>query len=279
MELTVADVVHALEEFYPPATADDWDRVGLVVGDLAAPVRRIHLAVDPTAAVVAEALEAGADLLFTHHPLLLRPIHSVATTTAKGAVVTAAVRGGLALYAAHTNADKAPHGVADALATACGLVDVVPLDPQDGPAGQAVGSGRIGRLPAATTLGELVDTLVAALPATAAGVRVSGPAPAVVSRVAVLGGAGDSYIDAARAAGADVYITADLRHHPVLEARELDRWGPPYLVDAGHWATETLWLGQAARRLARTLGDVQTFVSTLRTDPWTFLAGATGGAR
>ena len=93
-----------------------WDRVGLVSGDPEQPVRRVHFAVDPTLAVIEEARALGADLLVTHHPLLLRGMHSVATTGAKGASVTRLVVGDVALYVAHTNADVATAGVCDALA-------------------------------------------------------------------------------------------------------------------------------------------------------------------
>jgi putative NIF3 family GTP cyclohydrolase 1 type 2 len=107
---------------------------------------------------------------------------------------------------------------------------------------------------------------------------VAGPAQGRVRRVAVVGGAGDDMFDAVRASGADVYVTADLRHHPVLEAREEARGGTPYLVDAGHWATESLWLGSAREELLRALGErgttVEVHISTLRTDPWDFVVGA-----
>jgi putative NIF3 family GTP cyclohydrolase 1 type 2 len=96
-----------------------------------------------------------------------------------------------------------------------------------------------------------------------------------------MGGAGDDLFDHVRAAEADVYVTADLRHHPALEAREESRGGPPYLIDAGHWATESLWLGGAAQRLLAALtaagfesSRVETHISTLRTDPWDFVVGA-----
>lgn len=109
---TLREVVGVIEAMYPPARAQSWDRVGLAVGDPDAPVRRIHLAVDPTLAVIDEA--ADADLLLTHHPLLLRGVHSVATSTAKGACVTRLVRQGTALYCAHTSADSAEPGVSHA---------------------------------------------------------------------------------------------------------------------------------------------------------------------
>ena len=103
----------------------------------------------------------------------------------------------------------------------------------------------------------------------------------MVRTVAVMGGSGDDRFDDVRASGADVYVTADLRHHPVLEAREEARGGRPYLVDAGHWATESLWLASGRERLLSALEPrsagatrVETRVSALRTEPWTFVVGA-----
>ncbi len=275
-QLNLGDVVRALDGLYPPDTAQSWDRVGLVTGDPSQPVTRIHFAVDPTMAVVEEARALGADLLVTHHPLLLRGIHGVATTTAKGATVTSLIVGDVALYVAHTNADVADPGVNDALAAACGLTDVRPLAEVEG---QPL--GRLGRLPSPMTLAEFTQALYAALPAAAGGLRVAGPPDATVETVALMGGAGDDMFDHVRASGADVYVTADLRHHPVLEAREEARGGTPYLVDAGHWATESLWLEGAAQRVVDALAGqghdastVDTHISTLRTDPWDFVVGA-----
>lgn len=268
---TLAETIRVLDGFYPPHTAADWDRVGLVTGDAAQRIDRIHFAVDPTLAVIEEARGGGADLLVTHHPLLLRGVHSVATSTAKGAAITTLVVADLALYCAHTNADVATPGVNDALAAACGLsADTDALDTEDG---QSV--GRVGDLPQPTTLGGFARALAGVLPAAPAGLRVSGDPDATVRRVAVMGGAGDDRFDAVRRSGADVYVTADLRHHPALEAREEARGAAPYLIDAGHWATESLWLADSAERLRAALAaqgyDVQTTVSQLRTDPWDFV--------
>ena len=273
---TLADVVDVLDGLYPTASAQSWDQVGLVAGDPAQPVERIVFAVDPTLAVIEEARTLGADLVVTHHPLLLRGIHSVATTSAKGASVTALVVHDIALFVAHTNADVAQPGVNDALAQACGLEQTVPLAVVEG---QHL--GRVGELPETVRLADFAERLYAALPQTAGGLRVAGPPDAAVRRVAVMGGAGDDLFHHVRAAGADVYVTADLRHHPALESREESRGGPPYLIDAGHWATESLWLGGAAQRLLAGLSaagfashKVETHISTLRTDPWDFVVGA-----
>jgi dinuclear metal center YbgI/SA1388 family protein len=131
---TLADVVRLIEQRYPPATAESWDRVGLVTGDPDQPVRKILLAVDPVAAVVDEAIGWGADLVLVHHPLLLRGVHDVAATTFKGALLHRLIRAGVALHTAHTNADAAQGGVAHALADVLGLVEQRPLVPVAGPA-------------------------------------------------------------------------------------------------------------------------------------------------
>ncbi len=270
MAVTLADVVAVLERLYPLSTAQSWDRVGLVTGDPGQPIERILLAVDPTLAVIDEARATGADLLLTHHPLLLRGVHSVATTFAKGAAVTSLIVADIALYVAHTNADVAERGVSAALAGALGLEDVVPLAVEEG-----MPLGRVGRLRAPMSLREFATRVAESLPAAAGGIRVAGPAGAEVQRVAVLGGAGDGLFDAVRASGADVYVTADLRHHPALEAREEARGGTPYLIDAGHWATESLWLDAVASDLRAGLGEsVDVVRSTICTDPWSFVVGA-----
>ncbi|MDN5766378.1 MAG: Nif3-like dinuclear metal center hexameric protein [Humibacillus sp.] len=275
------DVVAALDDLYPPGSAAPWDRVGLVAGDLARPVRRILFAVDPTLAVIDEAVAWEADLLVTHHPLLLHGIHSVATTNAKGAAVTRLVENGVALFVAHTNADVAQPGVSSVLADALGLTEQRALSTLEGRDGRPYAAGRVGVLAVPSSLAAFATTLAAVLPGTAGGIRVSGEPEATVRVVAVMGGAGDDRFEQARACGADVYVTADLRHHPVLEAREESGGGPPYLVDAGHWATESLWLESVRARLHAALGEstapparVASRISVVRTEPWTFVVGA-----
>jgi len=265
---TVRDVLAVLEARYPLWLAEDWDVNGLAVGGPDTEVTRVHLAVDPTLAVVNEAVDAGAQLLVTHHPPMLRGVTSVAADTAKGAIVHALVSGGVALASAHTNADHAAGGVSDALAKAVGLTVSGPLVPHA--SDSALGTGRIGTLARGTTLRDFAQAVAAALPTTVHGVRVAGDLAATVRTVAVVGGAGDSFLDAARAADVDVYVTADLRHHPALDARELAALGDgrPFLVDVSHFASEWLWLDDAANHLHAEL-SIETHVSTLTTDPWT----------
>lgn len=265
--VTVADVMWWAESRFPAALAEDWDTPGLAVGDPAAPVTRVHFAVDPTFAVAREALTLGADLLITHHPLMMRGVTSVAADTSKGAVVHALIEGGCALMAAHTNADAAAGGTNDALAAALGMTVEGPLVPHV--SDPTIGAGRVGRV-ATTTLASFAATVAAALPPTAGGVLFAGDPAGRVERVAVCGGSGDSYLVVAARAGVDVYVTADLRHHPASDAREAAALagGKPYLVSFSHAASESLWLADAAAELAARL-SVATSVSTLNTDPWT----------
>ena len=125
----VRDVVGLLDAWYPPATADAWDAVGLVAGDPDAPVEKVLLAVDPAQPVADEAASWGADLLVVHHPLFLKAVHSVAATTAKGRTLATLTAAGCALHTAHTNADQARDGVSEALATALGLTEQQPIRP------------------------------------------------------------------------------------------------------------------------------------------------------
>ena len=128
-ELLVADIAALLEEWYPPSLAEDWDVVGLTVGAPDATVTRIQLAVEPTLAVIDEAARAGADLLITHHPLLLRGVDRVRFDSPKGALIEAMIRARIALFVAHTNADSGVGGVVDCLADALGLSGCEPLAP------------------------------------------------------------------------------------------------------------------------------------------------------
>lgn len=375
---SLAAVIAALQRRFPPALAEDWDRVGLVCGDPEAPVHRIRFAVDPTIAVAQEAVATDSQLLVTHHPLLLRGVHSVAASTGKGRVVHHLISGGCGLFTMHTNADSATGGTNDTLAKLLGLSDVEVLEPVlgepidklavfvppehrtavmralfDGGAGEigeydqcayrtegtgqfrpsgaahpfigerdavsevdetrievvlprrrrhavvaalrrahpyeepafdvwetvtpaAAGIGRVGVLPDPLALRDFAGAVDAVLPATATGIRVAGDPRRMVRTVAICSGAGDSLLTAARASGADVYLTADLRHHP---AEEHLAEGGCALVDVSHWASEWPWLAGAARTVVADLGaagyTVEASVSSRSTDPWSFRVGGT----
>ncbi|MEU9389709.1 Nif3-like dinuclear metal center hexameric protein [Streptomyces sp. NPDC048324] len=266
----LSEVIAALENLWPAERAESWDAVGTVVGDPDQEVTRVLFAVDPVQEIVDEAIELGAGLIVTHHPLYLRGTTTVAASHFKGRVVHTLIKNDIALHVAHTNADTADPGVSDALAGALDLRVVRPLvpDPSD-PHGRR-GLGRVCELDHPLPLRELAARAAARLPATAQGIRVAGDPDATIRTVAVSGGSGDSLFEQVRAAGVDAFLTADLRHHPASEAV---LQSPLALLDAAHWATEWPWCELAATQLDeisdRHGWDLRVHVSKTVTDPWT----------
>ncbi|MGW6059328.1 Nif3-like dinuclear metal center hexameric protein [Streptomyces sp. NPDC055189] len=272
----LSEVIAALDALWPAELAESWDAVGTVCGDPDAEVSRVLFAVDPVQDIVDEAVKLGAQLLVTHHPLYLRGTTTVSAGTFKGRVVHDLIKNDVALHVAHTNADRADPGVSDALAGALDLRIVRPLVPDPADAQGRRGLGRICELEHPLTLRELAARAAERLPATAQGIRVAGDPEQLVRTLAVSGGSGDSLFDDVRAAGVDAFLTADLRHHPVSEARAQT---PLALLDAAHWATEWPWCELAAAQLDQ-ISDrhgwgLRVHVSKTVTDPWTAHAAST----
>ncbi|WP_069769073.1 Nif3-like dinuclear metal center hexameric protein [Streptomyces sp. LUP30] len=269
----LSEVIAALENLWPAERAESWDAVGTVVGDPGQEVSRVLFAVDPVQEIVEEAVKLGADLLVTHHPLYLRGTTTVAASTFKGRVVHTLIKNDIALHVAHTNADTADPGVSDALAGALDLRVVGPLVPDPSDAEGRRGLGRVCELDHPITVRELAARAAERLPATAQGIRVAGDPEALVRRVAVSGGSGDSLFEQVRAAGVDAFLTADLRHHPASEFVAAGAHSPLALLDAAHWATEWPWCELAASQLDeisdRRGWDLRVHVSRTVTDPWT----------
>ncbi|MFY7820082.1 MAG: Nif3-like dinuclear metal center hexameric protein, partial [Rhodoluna sp.] len=197
---------------------------------------------------------------------LLKGTQEVNHDSLKGSVLTFAVKHSIAIFAAHTNADIVEDGVSDVIAKKLGLSNIEPLVAT----GESEGHGRIGRLAQPMKLQKFAARVAEVLPFSARGVSVAGDPDQEISTVALCGGAGDSFIDAALASKADVYLTSDLRHHPTLDASLTPREKPLALVDVSHWAAESLWLESAARAITKAHHGVKVHVSEVVTDPWVF---------
>jgi dinuclear metal center YbgI/SA1388 family protein len=234
------EVVHGE---YPLVDALEWDRPGLQVGDPKDTVSRVLVALDVTRAVIDEAREQAATLLLAHHPLLLSPLAALTPSTAAGALALHAARTGVSVAAAHTNLDAADDATSTSapVVALLGLRSLRPLCPPTTPGVRPL--GRVGDLAEPMTLGALASSIATGLPAP--DVRIVGGAERVVRRVAVLGGSGGSAIGDALAAGADVLVTGDVRHHLALDALELGL----ALIDAGHHATEVAAMPAFAARI------------------------------
>jgi dinuclear metal center protein, YbgI/SA1388 family len=258
---TLNEITKEIERLYPPSLAESWDKVGQILGSGSQNVNRILVAVDIAPEVAKEAVDGDYDLLITHHPLFLRGTSFLSEDEPKGQIVASLIRAGCALFNAHTNADSAHDGVADALADLVGIKNARPLLPREDGRG---GAGRIGEIEP-QTLEAFAKKVASVLPAGPTGLFVGGDLDRVIKVVAVSGGSGDSFLADANGAGADVFLTADLRHHPAIE--HLDK-KQAALLCGSHWATEWPWLPRLAANLRAAFPDVTVDVSKICTEPW-----------
>jgi dinuclear metal center YbgI/SA1388 family protein len=278
MSISLRQAIDVFEKLWPTHLAEEWDVVGLVSGSRSKHIKSVLLTVDVTAEVVEHAKRVGVDLIFAHHPLLLKGVTSVAESNAKGSVLSELIRADIALYSAHTNADSVESGTSAVLARLLGLQKSKPLAAI---AESSLGIGQIGSLAKPISLGDLASLLNDILPPTATGVRVAGEFEREVSTVALCAGAGDSYLELALDAGADVYITSDLRHHRAQETLELAKArGVDFaLIDISHWAAEFVWLETARKELQEQLPQINFEVCDIRTDVFEFLMNKPKGSK
>lgn len=287
MTVRLADVLTVLENMFPLAWAESWDRVGLVAGDPTWEIHQVRLAVDPTVAEAHAAATHPGTLLLTHHPLLLKGESFLSTESGKGAVITALLRSSSALWCGHTNSDRSRAGTVGAWIGALDLRNSRPLvEPAtrhgraDGdqnptaPTTELFGLGAVGDLPHPMTVGSLASAIAQHVPATAQGVLFTGSWEREVHSIAVCPGAGDSFLEEATAAGVDAYITSDLRHHTALEHLEsrADHSAVPALLDLPHYASEFLYLPNLADALREQFPSLTVEVSDMSSDPFSGVA-------
>ena len=264
MPLPLTNLLGTFESLWPLAGAEEWDRPGLTTGNSNQSISKALLSVDVTIEVLSEAKQLGCELVISHHPLLLKGVNSLSEDQLKGELVSFAVKNSIAVYSAHTNADIVVDGVSDILAQELGLANTKPLIAT----GDGIGHGRIGKLKSPQSLSDYAKFVSSRLPETSAPVRVAGDLNKIIETVAVVGGAGDSFIPAAAQSGADLLITSDLRHHVVLDAVS-DPTNPLALIDISHFAAESLWLKPTQITLSKLISEVSFVISSIPTDPWT----------
>ena len=225
--MKVKDIVSAIERFAPLSLQESWDNSGLLVGSPEDEVHGVLVGFDCTAALIDEAVERGCDMVVTHHPLIFKGIKKINADDPVGAAVMKAVRCGVAVYAAHTSADKTPGGVSAAMAARLGLTDVEVLIPE----GEGcAGLGCVGNLPWPMDGEEAVAYVKEKFGL--AGLRASAPLKEKFSRVAVLGGSGGGEIADALRSGASLYISADFSYHSFFTPAGF------MIMDIGHFESE-----------------------------------------
>ncbi|MBW2017783.1 MAG: Nif3-like dinuclear metal center hexameric protein [Deltaproteobacteria bacterium] len=242
-------ILELLEEIAPPRLAEEWDNPGMQVGCLSLEIDTILIALDPSLEALKDALKQGAQLLFTHHPLLFRSLSCLDADSYPGDVIALALKNDISIVAAHTNLDVAKGGINDQLAELFQLTDIEILQEHRDPRISEAGLGRIGSLPHPLALKDLVHRIKKALNIQQA--RVTGDLNQRIHRVAVVGGSGAGLLSLASKKGADVLVTGDVGHH---HAREAEAIGVA-IVDGGHFHTEWAAFMRFAGRLEAMFKD------------------------
>lgn len=260
--MTVDDCLAGLASLAPLELAEDWDNVGLLLGDRTAPVARVLTCLTVTPDVVAEAVAERAHLIVTHHPVLFRPVQRLTADDPDSAALLWLMAAGIAVYSPHTAYDSAAEGINQQLAEALELTEIQPLRPAvAGAHSAAAGGGRQGRLARPLVLRELMERVRSRL--NARGIQYVGDPDRRVSRIAIACGSAAEYLSDARRTGCEVLVTGEARFHACLEARTRGI----ALILPGHYATERPAVETLARRLAEQFPELTVWASRAESDP------------
>ncbi len=264
MSVRCRDIMWLMEDLAPARYAEEWDNPGLNIGDPDAEVKKILVALDATEKVIDEAVEKGADMIVTHHPLLFHAIKKINYDRPDGRKIIKLIKNDINMFAAHTNLDAAEGGTNDVLAKMIGLKDLTLLTKG---CEEGIGIGKIGELEGDMTLGTLSVKIKEALGLDA--VRVIGNLSSRVKKAALCTGAGGEFMDDAIEAGCDVFITSDIRYHEAMDAIDKNI----ALIDATHYATENIIVPVLADYLRKKLEnrgikDVEVLESSVDGQPF-----------
>jgi len=255
----VNDICRFLDEFAPPRLAEDWDNVGLLVGDSARTVNKIMTCLTITPGSAAEAVREGADLIVTHHPLPFRPLKRLTTDSVTGRLLLQLIESSSSIHSPHTGFDSAAAGINQRLAEGIGLEEIRPLVPSTDE--EHIGAGRYGILAVPLPLSSIAERLKRQL--SIAGLHQVGPAEQLVSKVAVACGSAGEFLGAASQSGCGLLVTGETSFHTCLEAEATD----VALLLPGHYASERFAVEQLAEILAAEFADLEVWASRDERDP------------
>ena len=240
------DIYSRLCEIAPLELQMDFDNAGIQIGRMNADVTKALLALDITDNVIDEAIDLGAQLIISHHPMLFHPEKSIRDDRLIPAKLLKLAENRIAAISMHTNLDIAPDGVNDVLINLLGASAIEALDD---------GCGRVGSLPEEMSMKDFLLRCKAVLHTEGLRYYDSGRP---VKKLAVMGGAGGDSLTRAFEKGCDTYVTADIKYHQFLDAAELGI----NLIDGDHFGTENPVILHLAQKLRREVSDVEFLVSS-----------------
>ena len=257
---SIQEVCGFFEQFAPARLAEDWDNVGLLVGDAGKSISRIMTCLTVTPASAAEAVERNAELIVAHHPLPFRALKRLTTESVPGRLLLELIGAGIAVYSPHTAFDSAAAGINQRLAGGLGLQNVCPLVPRQADP-ESLGAGRSGELPGPASLADVAARLKAFLGIE--GLHAVGSPQRRITKVAVACGSAGEFLGPARAAGCDLLVTGETSFHTCLEAEATD----VALLLPGHFASERFAVEQLADVLADEFDELDVWASLQERDP------------
>ena len=268
MAVTIGLVAQLIESIAPKSWAEEWDNVGLLVGNGSKRVERILITLDGTLDVVEEAKELGAQLIVAHHPIIFRPLKNLRSDNAGAQVPLRLLQYEIGYYAAHTNLDQSVFSSSRALGEILGLEKMELLE------GEERGYGVSGYLPDSERLEllwkrfleGLIKSEIYAQDYDLSGVRLAGSLEQTVRKVAIVNGSGARFVPRALFKGADLLITGDVDHHSALDALD----GGMAIGDLGHFLSEAPMLQTMYHYLSneKALQGIDIKVSTINRSPW-----------
>lgn len=264
MSLTVGSVCEFLDTFAPPALAEEWDNVGLLVGDRSQGALRIMTCLTITPRSAREAIEEKADLIVSHHPLPFKPFKRLTTDNTAGNLLWKLIGAGISIASPHTSFDSAAQGINQQWCDFLGLTDVKPILPVGPKASESfahLGSGRLGTWPSGGGLEDLAQLVKKKLRLST--LQVVPPASKKLSKIAVACGSAGSFLEPARKAGCDCLITGETSFHTALEAEALGMG----LVLVGHYASERFAVETLAKVLSAQFPAARCWASAQECDP------------
>ncbi len=264
MPTLVGEVCDFLDTFAPPALAEEWDNVGLLVGDRSQSAARVMTCLTITPTTAQEAIDQQANLIVSHHPLPFKPLKRLTTDNTTGNLLWNLMRAGISIASPHTAFDSAAQGINQQWGELLSLQELKPILPASPKAGlelAALGSGRYGTWPTSGTIKDLAELLKKrfALPT----VQVVPPSKPKITRIGIACGSAGSFLEPARKVGCDVLITGETSFHTALEA-EASGIG---LVLVGHYASERFAVETLADELQKKFASLKCWASKNERDP------------
>lgn len=262
MATQLKHIIEFLEEFAPLELAEEWDNVGLLIGDADADIQRVMTCLTITSDVVEEAVQTETDLIVAHHPMMFRAMKKLTTASVEGQMLLDLIRHRIAVYSPHTAFDSAADGINQQLASQLKLTSIAPIRPiQHDKLPASSGSGRYGTLPEPITLAQLLEITKKVMRTPY--LQYVGDADQMVSKVAIACGAAAEYLSDARHLGCDVLVTGEARFHGCLDARSTGT----ALIIAGHYATERPAVEELAHLIAQSFSNIIVAASEVESDP------------